>query len=69
VTALAARLRALLGREGDRTPTHAPETVLGLDHHAPLPQTLALALQHVAIQSIYFVLPGVVAVAFGASPI
>ncbi len=59
----------MLGREGDRTPTHAPETVLGLDQHAPLPQTIALAMQHIAIQSIYFVLPGVVAVAFGATPI
>lgn len=69
MTTLTARLRGLLGRTGDRTPTYAPETVLGLDDHASMPQTLALALQHVAIQSIYFVLPGVVAVAFGASPI
>jgi NCS2 family nucleobase:cation symporter-2 len=63
------RLGVVLGREGDRVPTHAPETVLGLDDHAPLPQTLALALQQVAIQSIYFVLPGVVAAAFGAGPL
>lgn len=63
------RLAAAFSRAQDRVPTHAPETVLALDDRPPPAQTLALALQQLAIQSIYFVLPGVVAAAFGATPL
>ena len=66
---LLAGFAAACGRDADRVPAHMPDTVLGLADHAPLPQTIALALQHVAIQSIYFVLPGVAAAAFGLGPL
>ncbi|MBR0673345.1 solute carrier family 23 protein [Neoroseomonas soli] len=66
---LAERLAASFSREGDRNPAHVPDVVLGLEDHASLPRTIGLALQQVAIQSIYFVLPGVVAAAFGADPL
>ena len=66
---LAERLAAVFSRAQDRVPSHASDTVLGLEDRPGAVQALALALQQVAIQSIYFVLPGMVAVAFGAGPL
>lgn len=66
---LPARLAALLERRGDRVPAHVPDVLLGLDDRAGPVRTVALAFQQIALQSIYFVLPGMVAVAFGAGPL
>lgn len=63
---LGERLRAMLDRHGDRVPAHVPDLLLGLDDRAAPPRLLALAFQQIALQSIYFVLPGIVAAAFGA---
>ncbi len=66
---LLGRMAAAFGRSGDRVPGHVPDVVLGLEDRPPPAQTLALALQQIAIQSIYFLLPGMVATAFGAGPL
>jgi len=42
-----------------------PDVAFALEERPPVRQTLALALQQVAIQSIYFLLPGIVGQAFG----
>ena len=62
-------LAAALDRRADRVPTHMPDVVLGLDDRAAPPRMLALALQQIALQSIYFVLPAMAAAAFGAGPV
>ena len=66
---LAGRLSALMERRGDRVPAHVPDVLLGLDDRAAPPRMLAMAFQQIALQSIYFVLPAMVAVAFGAGPL
>ena len=60
------RLLVLPGRRGDRVPAHVPDVLLGLDDRPAPARLLALAFQQIALQSIYFVLPAMVAVAFGA---
>lgn len=65
---LAARLAAL-GRAKDR-PTQRPAGLAySIDEAPPQGQQLALALQQVAVQSSYFLLPVLVATAFGLNPI
>ncbi|GGJ29990.1 solute carrier family 23 protein [Neoroseomonas lacus] len=68
-SSLGARLSALMERRGDRVPAHVPDVLLGLDDRAGPARMMALAFQQIALQSIYFVLPGMVAVAFGAGPL
>ena len=63
------RLASGFSRAADKAPAHVPDVVLGLSDRAPPGKTVALALQQIALQSIYFVLPGVVAAAFGAGPL
>lgn len=67
--ALAAGLTGALGRQADRPLVRPAEVVLDLESRPPVAQLLALAAQQVAVQSIYFVLPGLVAAAFGAEPL
>ena len=64
-----ARFAGGFGRETDNPLVQPAEVRLALDARPPLGQLLALAAQQVAIQAIYFVLPGLVATAFGADPL
>ena len=59
------RLAAAFSRAADKVPAHVPDVVLGLNDPAPLGKAVPLALQQIALQSVYFVLPGVVAAAYG----
>jgi hypothetical protein len=63
---LGGRLLVLPGRRGDRVPAHVPDVLLGLDDRPAPARLLALAFQQIALQSTCFVLPAMVAVAFGA---
>ncbi|MBW6398785.1 hypothetical protein KPL78_13050 [Roseomonas sp. HJA6] len=57
----------LIGRRGDRVPTHVPDVVLGLNDKVPSGRAFALASQQIGLQSIYFLLPGIAAAAFGGT--
>lgn len=50
-----------LGRARDRKIVRPPGLAFGMDDHPPLPIAAGLALQHLTIQSIYFVLPALIA--------
>ncbi len=60
---------AALERRGDRVPAHAPDVALALGDTPAPPRLVALAFQQISLQSIYFVLPGMIAAAFGAGPL
>lgn len=60
-------MRRILDRSEDRPVRRPPDIAFALEERPPARQTLALALQQVAIQSIYFLLPGIVGQAFGLS--
>lgn len=66
---LASRLAGALGRQADRPLLRPAEVALDLEARPPPARLLALAAQQVAVQSIYFVLPGLVAAAFAAGPL
>lgn len=66
---LSARLFGGFDRGADRRLARPPEVVLDLDARPAGGRLVALAAQQVAVQSIYFVLPGIVAAAFGAEPL
>jgi NCS2 family nucleobase:cation symporter-2 len=57
-----------LARTFDRRTTRPAGLVYGLDDVPPAFVAVALALQHVAIQSIYFVIPAVLASSLSADP-
>jgi xanthine permease XanP len=61
-------LEHFLGRARDRKIARPPGLAFGLDDHPPLPIAAGLALQHLAIQSIYFVLPALVASMMSRDP-
>lgn len=61
--------RSLLSRREDRVPAHVPDVVLGLNDKVPPARAFALASQQIGLQSIYFLLPGIVAAAFGGTPL
>ena len=65
----AGRLRSLADRSGDRPLTRPADIAFALDERPPPTQALGLALQHMAIQSTYFLLPGIVGAAFGLHPV
>jgi NCS2 family nucleobase:cation symporter-2 len=65
---LAERLRVLADRSGDRLPERPADVVYALDEQPPPAQVFGLALQQIAIQSVYFLLPGIVGSAFGLHP-
>jgi xanthine permease XanP len=66
---MAAQISAgFLARTFDRTTTRPAGIVYWLDDVPPLAPALALALQHVAIQSIYFVIPAVLAGSLSSDP-
>lgn len=60
--------KSYFGRRFDRPVTRPPGIVYGLDDVPPPLVTLALALQHVAIQSVYFVVPAVFASSLSPDP-
>jgi len=57
----------LRGRSEDRPIQRPPDIAFSLEERPPARQLLALALQQVAIQSIYFLLPAIIGQAFGLS--
>ncbi|MBR0652366.1 hypothetical protein GXW78_22105 [Roseomonas terrae] len=59
--------QALFSRRDDRVPSHVPDVELGLNDRVAPVRGLALASQQIGLQSIYFLLPGIVAAAFGGS--
>lgn len=66
----ARRLLARLTERGKDRPAQRPADIaFALDDRPPWNQSLALALQMLAIQSIYFLLPGIAAAAFGLPPL
>ncbi|MEY4750687.1 MAG: hypothetical protein RIQ60_2901 [Pseudomonadota bacterium] len=66
--ALLDTLNAFLGRDLDRRIVRPPALAYWLDDRPAPMVTLALALQHLAIQSVYFVLPIVQAFALSKDP-
>lgn len=58
--------RELFDRRRDKKLERPPDVVHALEDRPPAADTAALALQQLAIQSIYFLLPGLVALAYGA---
>lgn len=58
---------ALMSRRGDRVPAHVPDVELGLNDRVPAGRAFALASQQIGLQSIYFLLPGIVAATFGGT--
>ncbi|MDQ1079359.1 solute carrier family 23 protein [Pseudoroseomonas cervicalis] len=56
----------LFDRRRDKKLERPPDVVHALEDLPPAADTAALALQQLAIQSIYFLLPGLVALAYGA---
>ena len=63
---VAASLAGTFRRDADNPLIRLPEVVLDLDARPGPARLAALTAQQVAVQSIYFVLPGLVAGAFGA---
>jgi xanthine permease XanP len=57
-----------LGRERDRRMVRPPGTVYWLDDRPPSALTFALAVQHVAIQSVFFVIPALLASMLSSDP-
>jgi len=57
-----------LARRYDRRITRPQALVYGLDDVSALPPTIGLALQHIAIQSVYFVIPAVLAGSLSSDP-
>ncbi|MBX9699174.1 MAG: hypothetical protein K2X74_07040, partial [Acetobacteraceae bacterium] len=62
------RIAGALARSADNPLVQPPQVVLGIDARPTAGRLAMLAAQQLAVQSIYFVLPGVVAMAFGAGP-
>jgi NCS2 family nucleobase:cation symporter-2 len=60
--------KTFLGRHLDRRATRPPNIAYGLDDTPAAPATLGLALQHLAIQSVYFVIPTVLAGSLSGDP-
>ena len=60
-TTPAGALARFLGRAADRRMVRPPNIAYWVEDAAPWPSALALALQHLAIQAVYFVLPVAVA--------
>ena len=54
-------LRAFIGRSSDKTMQPPPGLVAWLSTPLPYPMSIVLALQHLAVQSVYFVLPAAAA--------
>lgn len=63
------RMERFLGRAQDRPVREPPGLVYGLDATPPLAQSLGLALQHLSVQSVYFVLPAAAAAAVTQDPV
>lgn len=63
-----AALTSSFRRSADRPMQRPRGMVYWLDTPSPLPASLALALQHVAVQSVYFVLAASCAIAISADP-
>ncbi len=61
-------LNAFLGREYDRPVQRPAGLVYATEDKPPLSMSLGLALQHLAIQSVYFVLPAAAAAAVTSDP-
>jgi NCS2 family nucleobase:cation symporter-2 len=61
-------LRDFLSRAADRPPRRPAGLVSWLDDRPPLAMSVGLALQHLAVQSVYFVLPAAVAGAISQDP-
>jgi NCS2 family nucleobase:cation symporter-2 len=59
----------LFDRRNDKPLQRPADMVHALDDTPPLADIAALTLQQLAIQSIYFLLPGIVASTFGAGPL
>ncbi|MBS0560693.1 MAG: hypothetical protein JSR21_11630 [Proteobacteria bacterium] len=68
MTSAAAALRGYFARSADRRARVPSTLAYGLDARPPALTTLFLALQHVAIQSVYFVLPVAIAGAITNDP-
>lgn len=68
MAALRARLDAFLGRGRDRPMERPPGLAFWLDGTPNYPTAIGLALQHLAIQSVYFVLPVAAAGMFSHDP-
>ncbi|MFM2057781.1 MAG: hypothetical protein RLY71_2166 [Pseudomonadota bacterium] len=60
--------KGYLGRTLDRGMARPAGLVYWLDDRPPLPSALGLALQHLAIQSVYFVIPTVIAGSLSPDP-
>ncbi|WP_158292445.1 solute carrier family 23 protein [Paracraurococcus ruber] len=61
-------LERFLGRSRDRRMQRPPGLAFWLDGEPPFPVALGLALQHLAVQSVYFVLPAAVGAAVTQDP-
>jgi NCS2 family nucleobase:cation symporter-2 len=64
----AAGLKTFLGRSADKKMQPPPGLVAWLDTPLPYPVSIGLAMQHLSVQSVYFVLPATAAAAVSADP-
>jgi NCS2 family nucleobase:cation symporter-2 len=62
------RLKGVLGRSADKKMQPPPGLVAWLDTPLPYPVSIGLAMQHLAVQSVYFVLPAAAAAAVSRDP-
>ena len=65
---LATALLDLAARRSDKPTARPADIAFAANESPPVAQRVTLALQQVAIQSVYFILPAVIGAAFGLSP-
>nr|WP_294506150.1 solute carrier family 23 protein [uncultured Rhodopila sp.] len=68
MVAFGSGLKHFLGRSADKTMQQPPGLVAWLDTPLPYPLAIGLAIQHVAVQSVYFVLPAAAAATVTGDP-